>query len=102
MVLQLETGKKHQIRRHLSDILALPVLNDVKYGSEIIRGNANQIGLHSGYIYTRVGNDINQHHVPIKFGVDTLWKGFVNQEGHFSDEVKDLLENFDERLVEVD
>lgn len=102
IVLQLETGKKHQIRRHLSEVLALPVLNDVKYGSELIRGDKNQLGLHSAYLYTRIGNTVNKHHVPVQFGVDTLWKGFVNQEGQFSDEVKDLLENFEEKLIEVD
>lgn len=30
--IKLITGRKHQIRCHLSDYLQQPILNDVKYG----------------------------------------------------------------------
>lgn len=100
IVMQLETGRKHQIRKHLSEVLALPVVNDQKYGAKIIRGNEHQLGLHSSYIYTKVGNQVNKHFIPVLQGANDLWKGFVDESGHFNDEVRDILENFDERLID--
>ncbi|CAM9023034.1 unnamed protein product [Wickerhamomyces anomalus] len=100
IIMQLETGKKHQIRKHLSEVLSLPIVNDKKYGSSIIRGNDQQLGLHSSFIYTRVGNQLNKHFIPIQQGADDLWKGFVNEDGYFNEDINDILENFDERLIE--
>lgn len=99
IAIQLETGKKHQIRRHLSEILELPIVNDKKYGSAVFRGNDQQLGLHSSFIYTRVGNEVNKHLIPVIQGTNDLWKGFVDEDGYFNDDIKDILENFDERLI---
>ncbi|CCH45613.1 Ribosomal large subunit pseudouridine synthase D [Wickerhamomyces ciferrii] len=100
IILQLETGKKHQIRKHLSQCLGLPLVNDIIYGSDITKADyRNQIALHSSFVMTKIGKEINNHYIPVLDGVD-IWKGFINDQGRFNKEVEDILINFDERLVE--
>lgn len=47
-LIQLYTGKKHQIRAQLSH-LGMPIANDTKYGGEKI-SNKSSIGLHAVYL----------------------------------------------------
>jgi 23S rRNA pseudouridine1911/1915/1917 synthase len=45
--LQLETGRRHQIRVQLTEI-GCPIIGDAKYGSGV--NPANRLGLHSAYL----------------------------------------------------
>ncbi|KAH3684975.1 hypothetical protein WICPIJ_004054 [Wickerhamomyces pijperi] len=70
IILQLTTGRKHQIRKHLSEILGKPLRNDVKYGAVGLIQPQNCIGLHSAFIETHVGQLSTVPH----FGTDLLIK----------------------------
>lgn len=62
-VLELVTGKKHQIRRHLSRSLGTPIINDVKYGARSLQHGTQQIALHSAYIGTLIGVHSREHFI---------------------------------------
>ncbi|CAI1582551.1 hypothetical protein SEUBUCD646_0L02280 [Saccharomyces eubayanus] len=100
IVLQLVTGKKHQIRYHVSQILNQPIVNDQKYGSPIKLPRAfhNQIALHSACITTKIGLQTEVHLIPMEFNNNgELWpRKYVDEEGEFNSLIKKvLLENWD-------
>ncbi|EJT42908.1 PUS5-like protein [Saccharomyces kudriavzevii IFO 1802] len=100
IILQLVTGKKHQIRYHLSQILNQPILNDQKYGStaKLPRAFKNQIALHSACITTKIGLQTKWHLIPMKYNnTGELWpRKYVSEEGEFISSIKDvLMENWD-------
>lgn len=95
-ILQLETGRKHQIRTHLSDVLNMPILYDIKYGFEGQRTKDRTIGLHSAFIKTQIGITKQDFYIPIKYDPKDIWKSIVNEEGEFNEEVKSYLMNFEE------
>lgn len=100
VVLQLVTGKKHQIRHHVSQILNQPILNDQKYGStaklpELFK---DQIALHSACVMTKIGLQTKTHLIPMEFNnTGKLWsRKYVDEEGEFIPSIKDaLMENWD-------
>ncbi|SCU96837.1 LAFA_0G08372g1_1 [Lachancea sp. 'fantastica'] len=91
LVLQLCTGRKHQIRRQLAEGLGHPILNDVKYGARPIASAKHQIGLHSALIHTQVGLKKKNHLVPVDSGRDSLWSAYVDEAGNFSYAVQKML-----------
>lgn len=95
MILELETGKKHQIRKQLSKHFG-SIVNDFDYGSDVAMGSFRQIGLHSAFISTTIGLTKNNHLIPVMDGRYDLWEGFVDKEGNFEHIVNDALEHFDE------
>lgn len=91
LVLQLCTGKKHQIRQQLSQCLKLPILNDLKYGGRQITGAGRQIALHSALIQTQVGVQEQIHLVPVMEKWRNLWSTYVDEEGHFCPQIRRVL-----------
>lgn len=86
IILELITGKKHQLRKQLSSILKQPILNDVKYGGSYLPGtDKEQIALHSAYIETRVGLQKRSHIVPMIFNNNgKLWnRQYIDSQGFF-------------------
>lgn len=66
VMLELVTGKKHQIRKHLSQQLGRPIINDIKYGAHRnLSMPINEIALHSAMIETRIGTQQHTHIIPI-------------------------------------
>ncbi|CAD6637309.1 XXYS1_4_G0040340.mRNA.1.CDS.1 [Saccharomyces cerevisiae] len=101
IVLQLVTGKKHQIRNHVSQILNQPILNDKKYGSTVNFPELfnDQIALHSACIITKIGLQTKTHLIPMEYNnTGQLWsRKYVNEEGEFTLPIKDvLMENWDQ------
>ncbi|SCV04132.1 LANO_0G08350g1_1 [Lachancea nothofagi CBS 11611] len=96
LMLQLCTGKKHQIRLQLSKVLGLPISNDLKYGGVPVPDAGRQIALHSALVQTKVGLQCHKHFIPVVSGRDSLWANYVDQDGHFKPSVQHaLLENWD-------
>ncbi len=62
---QIETGRKHQIRRHL-DVLGHPVMGDPRYG----RGNKNEAGLQLTANYLAFTCPFSNQ--PVSFSLDAL------------------------------
>lgn len=91
LALQLHTGKKHQIRRHLSQVLDRPILNDITYGGIRVEGINNQIALHSAYIKTKIGFQENHHMIPIVRGNDNLWSQYVDHRLQFRQDIQEIL-----------
>lgn len=92
VLLELVTGRKHQIRNHLST-LGMSCVNDMKYGSQIQFPETRQIGLHSCWLETRIGMQLNKFMIPILFGFD-IWEGFIEKDGSFVKEIRDQIEPF--------
>jgi 21S rRNA pseudouridine2819 synthase len=97
VVLQLETGRKHQIRQHLSEVIGKPIFNDKRYGfpGELPDGKQRTIGLHSAFVQTQVGLTKREFQIPVKYNVNGMWDGFIDSNGNFSEEVQDVLNNFE-------
>ncbi|CEP61457.1 pseudouridine synthase PUS5 LALA0_S03e03290g [Lachancea lanzarotensis] len=91
LMLQLRTGKKHQIRRQLVQDLSLPILNDVKYGARPIPSAGYLIGLHSASIHTQVGLQKEIHLIPVDLGRTSLWSAYVDETGSFNPQVQKML-----------
>ncbi|CUS22110.1 LAQU0S04e08438g1_1 [Lachancea quebecensis] len=91
LVLQLCTGKKHQIRQQLSQCLKLPIINDLKYGGPQVAGVRHQIALHSAFIQTQVGVQQQTHLVPVVKKWRSLWSMYVDKEGHFCPQIRRVL-----------
>lgn len=88
IVFELVTGRKNQIRDHVTQTFGTTLLNDDKFSefkmvsstekpqknpnSELY--SSNQIGLHSGYI--KVGND--HYMIPVPNCDRELWSGFLD------------------------
>lgn len=90
IVLELRTGKKHQLRKAMSYEFHSPILNDFLYGGGNFRTPVTALALHSSLVRTKVGMTWQDHLVPVKNAPD-LWRGFIDSEGHFSDKVEKLL-----------
>ncbi|AGO13736.1 AaceriAGL134Cp [[Ashbya] aceris (nom. inval.)] len=97
MLLQLQTGRKHQIRMQLSRVFGQPVVNDKKYGDHNVYGVANNlIGLHSAFIRAQCGLQAKTCIIPIPPTPDTfkLWDKYINEKGEFLLPVEEALRNF--------
>ena len=71
ITLQSETGRKHQIRRHLQ-MLGHPIVGDKKYGSSY---KANRIFLHASELRFQIGT-VNYH---CTAPLDKEWINFVRK-----------------------
>jgi 21S rRNA pseudouridine2819 synthase len=94
VVMELLTGKKHQLRRAMAHEFHSPILNDFLYGGGNIRHPRNAIALHSSLVVTKIGQNWQHHLVPVDYAQE-LWRGFTTQDGHFVDEIQRLLTDFD-------
>lgn len=95
-ILELVSGGKHQVRRHLAQAVGTPILNDSKFQGPLIPGsNPAQIALHSACIKTKVGFQERAHLIPMVYNNDgKLWDSkYVDPEGNFSLEIQRLLLN---------
>ncbi|CCD26005.2 pseudouridine synthase PUS5 NDAI_0G02300 [Naumovozyma dairenensis CBS 421] len=95
ILLELVTGKKHQLRKQLASILKQPILNDCKNGGlRIPEVDENQIALHSAFIKTKVGLQERKHLIPMTFDNNgNLWlRKYCDAKGHFSPEIIRLLD----------
>ncbi|SCU89524.1 LAME_0E04038g1_1 [Lachancea meyersii CBS 8951] len=91
LVLQLCTGKKHQIRLQLARGLGVPIMNDIKYRGKQVRSAGHQIGLHSALIQTQVGLQKRKHLIPVDSGRTSLWANYVDETGNFKPAVQQIL-----------
>lgn len=94
LILELVTGGKHQIRRHLSEALNTPIHNDIRYhGPEIHGAHPKQIALHSASINTAIGFQRREHLIPMIYNNDgKLWNSkYVGESGHFIAPIQDIL-----------
>lgn len=95
IVFQLQTGRKHQIRRHLQIHFRSTIVNDVRYGNENVDPSTHQIALHSAYLNITVGRQETNVFAPVEYGRE-IWGPIVDQQtGEFVPEVHDVLEKFD-------
>ncbi|AMD19025.1 HBR124Cp [Eremothecium sinecaudum] len=96
LILQLGTGRKHQIRRLLRDVFKQPIKNDVKFGASLVSGIGPVIGLHSGFISTQIGLKKESHLIPIPSDVGTLklWHKYIDNKGNFSTVIAETLCGF--------
>ncbi|CCE93315.1 pseudouridine synthase PUS5 TDEL_0F05040 [Torulaspora delbrueckii] len=95
-VLELISGGKHQIRRHLAQGVGQPILNDEKFQGSLVPGtNPAQIALHSACIKTTVGFQKRSHLIPMVYNNDgKLWDPkYVDREGNFNLELQRMLLN---------
>lgn len=102
-ILELVTGKKHQIRQHMARALGSPILNDTRYGApQMVLGSApglprsypnRQIALHSACVITRVGLQERTHIIPVLYNNCTpLWpEEYVDRDGMFRRDITDIL-----------
>lgn len=102
-ILELVTGKKHQIRRHMAEVLGSPILNDTRYGAPpVMLGSpqgsprvhlGGQIGLHSACVFTRVGMQERAHIIPVLYNnCIPLWpEEYVDRDGMFRRDITDIL-----------
>lgn len=103
LVVQLHTGKKHQIRKHLAQVLGQPLLNDLKYGGKQISGAGDQIALHSAFIKTKIGLQVNEHLIPVPSSETALWSECLGSDGHFDTLIQNtLLENWKEEIKQCE
>lgn len=106
IILELETGRKNQIRDHIIQKFGVPLLNDdnfsdFKLNSEIPKDvnsklyKSNQIALHSGLVIMENNGTSQQFLFPVNNVYDReLWGSFVNEKGEFIDEIRNGLINF--------
>lgn len=94
ILIELVTGQKHQIRKHLSHVLRQPVLNDSKYGGLLLpHADPLQIALHAAYIKTKIGLQTREHLIPMTFNNDgKLWdRRYLDNNGNFIPEIQKML-----------
>ncbi|ODV97896.1 hypothetical protein PACTADRAFT_47732 [Pachysolen tannophilus NRRL Y-2460] len=97
IILELVTGRKHQIRKHLQ-FLDLACLNDSKFGSTYIfdKADKRQIGLHSSFIQIQIGlQEPKKFLIPILYGKKSIWNGFIDANGYFPEYINKYLFDFD-------
>lgn len=87
LIVELVTGKKHQIRKQLSGLLNSPILYDQKYGSEQDMHNPDQIALHSAFIETTIGRTSQNHLIPVQLQDRSIWDSITTNEGYFIPEI---------------
>lgn len=102
IIIELETGRKNQIRDHILQAFKIPLLNDDKFNAfKVIQrsGNSNinsevyssnQIGLHSAYISVLKTSFSNDYIIPIPEVDKHLWKGFLNENSFIDGIVHEL------------
>lgn len=94
ILVELSTGQKHQIRKHLSHILKQPVLNDVKYGGPLLpHTDPLQIALHAACVKTKIGLQKREHLIPMTFNNNgKLWdRRYLDEKGNFIPEIQKML-----------
>ncbi|CUM51827.1 unnamed protein product [Debaryomyces tyrocola] len=105
IIIELQTGRKNQIRDHILQAFKVSLLNDDKFidfkmvqksntaniNSEVY--NSNQIGLHSAYISILKSSFANEYVIPIPEGDEYLWKGFLDEKS-FIETINHELINF--------
>lgn len=87
VVVELKTGKKHQIRKHLALNLNCPIVNDTYYGGSVVKGVNGQIALHSAFVRTRIGKNMQDHLVGIEPPEQTLWKSILTENGKLPNDI---------------
>lgn len=105
IIIELETGRKNQIRDHILQAFNISLLNDDKF-SKFKRGfqfkgvninsevyATNQIGLHSAYLSILRNSQLNEYLLPILTADKYLWDGFINGNA-FIQSIEDELRNF--------
>lgn len=95
-VLELVSGGKHQIRRHLAQGVGQPILNDGKFGGILLPGtDPTQIALHSACVKTVMGFQRRAHLIPMIYNNDgKLWDSkYLDAEGNFIPEIQRMLLN---------
>ncbi|QLL31908.1 hypothetical protein HG536_0C00750 [Torulaspora globosa] len=95
-VLELVSGGKHQIRRHLAQGVGQPILNDNRFGGILVPGTEpTQIALHSACIKTVMGFQRRAHLIPMIYNNDgKLWDSkYVDSKGNFIPEIQRVLLN---------
>lgn len=98
IILELETGRKNQIRDHILQAFHVPLLNDdnfVKFKNNLPDSNSlyfksNQIGLHCAYIkLTHNNSEEDVFEVPIHESDDReLWFNFIDSTGKFIPDIR--------------
>lgn len=91
LILQLVTGKKHQIRKLTQQVLDSPIYNDLKYGGKKVFDSDFQIALHSAYIRTKIGFNIHEQIIPVPDGFRMIWGESVDQNGNFNEDITRVL-----------
>ncbi|CAI5755500.1 unnamed protein product [Candida verbasci] len=104
IIIQIETGRKNQIRDHIYQNFTTTLLNDDKFplfktitsndnsinlNSEIFK--SNQIGLHCGYL--KMGND--EYTFPLIDDDQELWSNYITEDGQLMEEIKHELIKFE-------
>lgn len=98
VVLQLDTGRKYQIRSHCLDFFGLPLVNDLAFRA-FQKGQSSvdpgQIGLHLGYFRLentkRVMEEVT---APITNDPQGIWTPFIDSNGDFKEPIRSALANF--------
>lgn len=84
------SGRKHQIRKHCSYGLGMPIVGDEKYGGMSRSSDEVQspIALHSATLAVEFGNSKVSVRAPV--WNRELWKGFVDEEGFVDERLYNL------------
>ncbi len=96
--LKPETGRKHQLRRHMSH-LRHPIIGDSAHGDlKQNRGAASHLGcdrlmLHASYL--TLNHPVNQQTLSFSAGLDKTWQQFLSVSG-FEGQLMDLIRHVDE------
>lgn len=107
VVVELVTGRKNQIRDHVIQAFATPLLNDdnfLLFKARTTRGpqpndvnsniyKSNQIALHAAYLDVQVGAFKRQYLMPLKIDDAYLWTPFLEKDT-FIDPIVHSLEHF--------
>ena len=98
IVLQLDTGRKYQIRSHCLDFFGLPLVNDLAFKA-FQQGRSSidpgQIGLHLGYFKLENTKRIMEEVMaPILDDPTGIWAPFINSEGNLKEPIRSALTNF--------
>ncbi|AAS54357.1 AGL134Cp [Eremothecium gossypii ATCC 10895] len=97
VLLQLQTGRKHQIRKQMAQVFGQPVVNDKMYGGDSVDGIVdNLIGLHSAFIGAQCGLQARTYLIPIPRTQDAfkLWDKYIDEQGGFIPSVQKELRDF--------
>lgn len=95
-VIELVTGRKHQIRKHLGIVAKQPILNDTKYGAARTSVNSSQICLHSAFVHTQIGMQKRSHIVqldPSQISQTSPWPSrYLDDHGNLNQQILEALE----------
>lgn len=93
-ILELVTGGKHQVRRHLAEAVGQPILNDTRFGGIHVPGtDEEQIALHSACIKTSIGLQNRKHLIPMQMNNNgKLWNPlYIDNNGDFIPKIREIL-----------